>query len=86
MKATSNSSNLLTSMDLPCSSIILSVYFLNSLNISSSFDNYYTYSYDSEEGDEAANFDSFSIRFMKILLISTDVFRLEVVSRSYSRD
>ena len=36
MKATSNSNNLATSIDFPYSSMILSVYFLNNLNMSNS--------------------------------------------------
>jgi hypothetical protein len=76
MKATSNSRSLETSIVLPYSSIILSVYFLKSLKISSSL-LIATTSLSAFE----ANLDSFSIRLIKMLLMSTLGFKLLVVVR-----
>jgi hypothetical protein len=81
MKATSNSRSLETSIVLPYSSIILSVYFLKSLKISSSL-LIATTSLSAFE----ANLDSFSIRLIKMLLMSTLGFKLLVVSSKGSRD
>lgn len=81
IKATSSSKSLATSIVLPYSSIILSVYFLKSLKISRSLLMTTT-----SLSALAANLDSFSIKLMKILLISTFGFKLLVVSRSDSRD
>jgi hypothetical protein len=54
---------------------------LNSLNISKSLLIIAT-----SPSEFEANFDNFSIKLMKILLISTVGFKLLVVSRSYSRE
>lgn len=81
MKATSSSRRRATSIVLPYSSIILSVYFLNSLKISKSLLRIAT---SSPELD--ANLDSFSIKLMKILFISTVGFKLLVVSSKDSKD
>lgn len=81
MKATSNSSNLDTSIVFPYSSMILSVYFLNNLKISNSLLIVTT-----SLSELAANLDNFSIKLMKILLISTAGFKLLVVSNNYSKD
>jgi hypothetical protein len=81
MKATSSSSSLDTSIVLPYSSIILSVYFLNNLNMSSSL-----FIVTTSLSELAANLDNFSMRLIKIDLISTAGFKLLVVSNNYSND
>ena len=92
MNATSSSRSLLTSIVLPCSCIILSVYFLNSLNIfklpamfeisPSFFSSWSSFFY----WLELTNLLNFSIKLIKILFISTFALRLAVVSNSCSND
>lgn len=83
IKATSNSKSLLISSFLPWSSIILLVYFLKRLKISKSL--FKLVIPPSWLEFYWANLDSFSIREMKIVLISVSAFRELVVSRSCSR-
>ena len=81
MKATSNYNNIVTYIIFSYSSMILSVYFLNNLNISKSLLIFYT-----SFSELAANLDDFSIKFMNILLISTYALKVLVVFNNNSLD
>ena len=84
MKATSSSSNFETSMFLPCSAMILSVYFLNNLKISSYFPIAIISYYSGAALAYYANLLNLSIKLIKIFLISTSTFKFDVVSSNCS--
>jgi hypothetical protein len=66
--------------------MILSVYFLNSLNISNFVSRVSPTLLPSVSFGVYANLLNFSIKLMNILLISTSVFKLAVVSKSCSSE
>lgn len=78
MNATSSSNNLESSIDQPCSSIILSVYFLNSSKM-------LIYLFTLWMSLEVAYQESQSIKLIKIVLISTSWLSFVVASSKESR-